>query len=278
MKLVVFTPACLLVGLLGQPEETAALRSKALAPEKISRVDCSVVAEQPVSQLQVGDEWSDPHFTSRACLYIDVGSETPHFKEETRADLESCRLWCNQYRHCSHFTYGAREQRCYLKSGAMKRRGARGDITGPRICDISTVTLYGVESTVPSIEETQTTAASQCREKCAKNAKCSHYTWNSGNRRCYLKSGRMSPRRSQGGETSSPCEWYDVGSESEGVSFHCADKTECLIQCQGTNWCTHATYNAPEQMCHLKKGTPKNRAYKDDVTMMKTCAQGQFNA
>ncbi|PFH36299.1 hypothetical protein BESB_044910 [Besnoitia besnoiti] len=273
MKLAVLSPACLLVGLLGQPEETVALRSKALATSENS-VDATALSERHVRNLNMDNNWwHDKEFAARACLMHDVDTPTPTLYTDDNRDQEGCRVWCENEPQCNHWTFNPQLRRCFLKKGPLHTEARKGYISAPRVCDNSAMTNFGWGSTAPEIDVTPADFALQCREKCEANPGCSHFTWNKNSKKCYLKNGRAHLRQYNGDETSVPCVWYNIGSRTsdERVFHNITTMYQCLLLCQTHDWCTHATWNVDSKNCFMKKGEPLTVSYQGDITIRSSC-------
>ncbi|PHJ24371.1 pan domain-containing protein [Cystoisospora suis] len=140
------------------------------------------------------------------CFKSDIGSTTPEVrvvKVDLGAAMKSvkgCQAECQKINNCTHFTYNENSKNCYLKSGKPQWREYKGDMSGSRDCDILDPSCFmdDLASRTANIKEEIIDGGSlipsllACQDLCRSTSNCTHVTYNSRSKKCYVKGGSTS--------------------------------------------------------------------------------------
>ncbi len=133
---------------------------------------------------------------------------------------------------------------------------------------------YGHDQPGADLRDLSANDLAACQDACARDSRCAAYTYNSRDRRCYLKSEeRPRIRRSDcvtgvrqgGGGGLSAREGYNLeGGDYTSVFLHTLG--ECQNACRRDSRCAAYTYNTRDRMCYLKDRVGNYTARRDTVS------------
>ncbi len=222
------------------------------------------------------------------------GSDYTHFSTSQHGE---CRSACERDRRCRAYTFNSVESLCYLKDdipgqsrdsrtvsgvkegGYSGGSGGSGGTGGGGWEDLSEEP--GVNRKGSDYSRFEVPEVRECRRACSRDRRCEAYTYNLGDRLCYLKdrvpgasrdsrtvSGVKGGRSGSGG--------YGGGgsgrlSEEKGVDFKGGDYSritsrgldDCKDQCRRESRCVAYTFAVRSGTCYLKDKVGR-REYDDD--------------
>jgi len=133
---------------------------------------------------------------------------------------------------------------------------------------------YGYDQPGADLRDLRTDDLASCQAACAADSRCAAYTFNSRDRRCYLKSEER-PRIRRSDCVTGVREGAGGGlSAREGYNLEGGDYTsvflrslgECQDACRRDARCLAYTYNTRDQMCYLKDRIGTYSARRDTVS------------
>lgn len=235
----------------------------------------------------------DSSKTEEQCMYTLTTSENPKIISGVKKEgLASCYSWCRQKPDCTHFTYTEDTKMCELRSGEkVTFSPSKKKTLIMRGCKIPGVEDSGGLPEAPQCEkknvgsttaEIKTVGASSfkiCQDLCLTTDECTHITFNSDSKKCFIKGG--SPQwRDYNNDISATVECYarsscflsGVGSLTAEIKHETRESTKaCQDLCKSLSECTHFTYNRSSKVCFVKSGEPNWRVYHDDISATRDC-------
>ncbi|XP_028288865.1 coagulation factor XI-like [Parambassis ranga] len=223
-------------------------------------------------------------------VYQDTEFPYETYKSFFAANLEDCQRACTNDPYCQFFTFldrsfGSENIRymCYLKyrlsvprplyvrANSVRISGFSQKIrSSPEFDTACEGTLFpNIHLPGDDIEAHAAASTEQCLAFCSAHPRCTHFTYTSGDFRCYLKNNpvQMPNKISGTGVTSGVpvhyCQqnnsWIKeprVGVEFQDLdirSFLLTNAAECQRSCTEDSICQFYSYDTTQQLCYLKR-------------------------
>ncbi|PHJ17229.1 microneme protein mic4 [Cystoisospora suis] len=227
------------------------------------------------------------------CMYTLTTSENPKIISGVRKEgLGSCYSWCREKPNCTHFTYTEDTRMCELRSGekvtfspsrkkTLIMRGCRvpgvedsGELSKAPECE-----KKDIGSTTAELKVVDASSFEICQDLCFGTDECTHVTFNSDSKKCFIKGGNPQWREYKN-DFSFTVECYArascfiarVGSLASMITHETRQSTkDCQDLCKSLSDCTHFTYNRSTKLCFVKSGQPNWRVYHDDMSATRDC-------
>lgn len=217
------------------------------------------------------------------------GSDYNRFS--TSRQLE-CRDACARDRRCRAYTFNSVESLCYLKDSVPGQSRDSRTVSGVKEGDYPGGGGGGGElSEEPGVNRKgndytrfEAGEVRECRRACARDRRCQAYTYNLGDRLCYLKDrvpGASRDSRTVSGVKGGGYSGDGGGggrlSEERGVDFKGGDYStrdargldDCKDLCRRDNRCVAYTYALRSGTCYLKDRTGRRESDQDKVSGVK---------
>lgn len=267
MKFTTISPVCFVGALLAQGASIDALRSKPV-PDNAPAAMAMAETEAPALP---GDVFP---IYQRVCVQIGYESSSKIVKQVPGVQTwDGCIAWCRITHSCTHVNYHVVNKGCSLVSGVPTYKRATSVFSGPAICNDGANRRQGYDSMSGKVKQFWTANADDCSYQCSIEEKCTHYTYDTYNTQCYLRSGQPRLDKRENHATGIPCHWRNIGSNARNIMdpFKTENMLHCLEMCQGRSDCTHLTYNTGSQMCYIKNGDVLRRRFTNDYTCLNSC-------
>lgn len=222
------------------------------------------------------------------------GSDYTHFSTSQHGE---CRSACERDRRCRAYTFNSVDSLCYLKDavpgtsrdsrtvsgvkegGGGYPGGPGGPGGGGGWDDLSEEP--GVNRKGSDYSRFEVPEVRECRRACARDRRCEAYTYNLGDRLCYLKDRVPDASRDtrtvsgvRGGRSGSGGSGGGRLSEEKGVDFKGGDYSkitsrgldDCKEQCRRESRCVAYTFAVRSGTCYLKDRVSRREYDEDKVS------------
>jgi len=179
--------------------------------------------------------------------------------EETSAEM--CQIRCQRTPNCEYFSYWPYDNGCHLQDRTAFQVEESDAIAGPVFCPQNTDCFAPDMKYSPVMENSNPTREQNlhaCQRRCAKNARCSHFSFEQDGHTCLLHDADAIPvRETQSSAGAGYCPWcstagyaYEPIMDGHGATKE-VDTEACQRKCGITPGCAYFGFRLMDNVCTL---------------------------